>query len=196
MLCFLWRSHVYFDPNKVYKKKVKLATIRIRTDQNEHSSLHWVWWWSQTTSTSLTVRRLLSIIWPFWPYDRFLCSQSLHGFVRNQEKVSQAYEMSVSKKRVGTKRTALPFFVWNRERFPLLLETNHAFRIVIQTYFNFSATKNFGQHDSRATWPVTIESIQRRALRITFIFSANINCRHYLVILNILGWRNTVYSLP
>ena len=43
-------------------------------------------------------------------YDRFLCSQSLHGFVRNQEKVSQAYEMSVSEKRVGAKRTALPFF--------------------------------------------------------------------------------------
>ena len=38
MLCFLWRSHVYFDPIKVYMKRVKLATIRIRTDQNEHSS--------------------------------------------------------------------------------------------------------------------------------------------------------------
>ena len=36
----LWRSHVYFDPIKVYMKKVMLATIRIRTDQNEHSPLH------------------------------------------------------------------------------------------------------------------------------------------------------------
>ena len=54
---------------------------------------------------------------------------SLHGFVRNQEKVSQAYEMSVSKKRVHTKRTTLHFFVRNGERFPLLLETNNALRI-------------------------------------------------------------------
>ena len=33
----------------------------------------------------------------------------VHGFVRNQEKVSQAYETSVSKKRLHTKRTALHF---------------------------------------------------------------------------------------
>ena len=64
------------------------------------------------------------------------CVVSLHGFVRNQEKVSQAYEMSMSKKRVHTKRTTLHFFVRNGERFPLLLETNNAFRIVAQTYFN------------------------------------------------------------
>ena len=89
------------------------------------------------------MRRLGSIIWPFWPYDRFLCSQSLHGFVRNQEKVSQAYEMSVSKKRVHTKRTTLHFFVRNGERFPLLLETNNAFRIVTQTYFNSEHTIDF-----------------------------------------------------
>ena len=57
------------------------------------------------------------------------CVVSLHGFVRNQEKVSQAYEMSVSKKRVHTKRTTLHFFVRNGERFPLLLETNNALRI-------------------------------------------------------------------
>ena len=49
-------------------------------------------------------------------YDRFLCSLSLHGFVRNQEKVSQAYEMSKSKKRVRTKQKTLHF----------LLETEHA----------------------------------------------------------------------
>ena len=57
------------------------------------------------------------------------CVVSLHGFVRNQEKFSQAYEMSVSKKRVHTKRTTLHFFVRNGERFPLLLETNNALRI-------------------------------------------------------------------
>ena len=46
--------------------------------------------------------------------------------------------MSVSKKRVLTKRTTLHFFFFgeNGERFPLLLETNNAFRIVTQTYFS------------------------------------------------------------
>ena len=44
--------------------------------------------------------------------------------------------MPVSKKRVRTKRTTLNFFVRNGERFPLLLETNNAFKIVTQTYFN------------------------------------------------------------
>ena len=65
------------------------------------------------------------------------------GFVRNQEKVSQAYEMPVSKKRVRTKRTTLHFFVRNGERFPLFLETNNAFRIVTQTYFNSEHTIAF-----------------------------------------------------
>ena len=58
----------------------------------------------------------------------FLCSQNLHGFGRNLEKVSQVHEMSVSKKRVHTKRTTLNFFVRNGERFPLLFETNNALR--------------------------------------------------------------------
>ena len=89
------------------------------------------------------MRRLGSIPWPLWPYDRFLCSQSLHGFIRNQEKVSQAYEMPVSKKRVRTKRTTLHFLVWNGERFSLLLETNNAFRIVTQKYFNSEHTIDF-----------------------------------------------------
>ena len=43
--------------------------------------------------------------------------------------------MSVSKKRVHTKQTMLHFYVRNGERFPSLLETNNAFRIVTQTYF-------------------------------------------------------------
>ena len=62
---------------------------------------------------------------------------------KKQERVSQAYEMSVSKKRVHTKRTTLHFFVRNGERFPLLLETNNAFRIVIETYFNSEHTIDF-----------------------------------------------------
>ena len=71
------------------------------------------------------------------------CVVSLHGLVRNQEKVSQAHEMSVSKKRVRNKRTTLHFFVLNGERFPLLLETKHAFRIVTQTYFNSEYMTDF-----------------------------------------------------
>ena len=52
--------------------------------------------------------------------------------------------MSVSKKRVLTKRTTLHFFFGeNGERFPLLLETNNAFRIVTQTYFNSEHTIDF-----------------------------------------------------
>ena len=47
----------------------------------------------------------------FRAYDRFLCSESLHGIVRNQERVSQGYETSVSKKRLHTKRTTLHFVV-------------------------------------------------------------------------------------
>ena len=42
--------------------------------------------------------------------------------------VSQAYETSVSKKRLHTKRTTLHFVVGN-ERFSLLLGTNNALRI-------------------------------------------------------------------
>ena len=62
---------------------------------------------------------------------------------KKQERVYLAYEMSVSKKRVHTKRTTLHFFVRNGERFPLLLETNNAFRIVTQTYFNSEHTIDF-----------------------------------------------------
>ena len=53
----------------------------------------------------------------------------VHGFVRNQEKVSQAYETSVSKKRLHIKPTTLHFVVGNEQRFPLLLGTNNALRI-------------------------------------------------------------------
>ena len=59
----------------------------------------------------------------------FYGSQSLHGIVRNKEKVSQVYETSVSKKRVHTKRRTLHFVVGNEQRFPLLLGTNNALRI-------------------------------------------------------------------
>ena len=56
--------------------------------------------------------------------------------------------MSVSKKRLHTKRTTLHFFVRNGERSPLLLETNNTLRVVTQTYFNSEHTIDFGQHDS------------------------------------------------
>ena len=57
------------------------------------------------------------------------CVVSLHGIVRNQKKVSLAYETSVSKKRLHTKRTTLHFVVGNEQRFALLLGTNNALRI-------------------------------------------------------------------
>ena len=56
-------------------------------------------------------------------------AHSLRGIVRNQERVSQAYETSVSKKRLHTKRTTLHFVVGNEQRFPLLLGMNNALRI-------------------------------------------------------------------
>ena len=59
----------------------------------------------------------------------YVVTESLHGIVRNQERVSQAYETSVSKKRLHTKRTTLHFVVGNEQRFPLLLGTNNALRI-------------------------------------------------------------------
>ena len=46
----------------------------------------------------------------------FLCGQSRCGIVRNQERVYQAHEMSVSKKRVHT----------NEQCFILLLEMDNA----------------------------------------------------------------------
>ena len=89
-----------------------------------------------------------SNIFQFRAYDRFLCSQSLHGIVRNQEKVSQAYETSVSKKRLHTKRTTLHFVVGNEQRFPLLLGTNNALRIFIELSETKSALviKNFQRY--------------------------------------------------
>ena len=57
------------------------------------------------------------------------CVVSLHGIVRYHERVSQAYETSVSKKRLHTKRKTLHFVVGNEYRFPLLLRTNNALRI-------------------------------------------------------------------
>ena len=74
-----------------------------------------------------TARR--SEIFPFLTTAiKFQEVRSTHGIVRNQEKVSQAYETSVRKKRLHTKRTTLPFVVGNEQRFPLLLGANNAFR--------------------------------------------------------------------
>ena len=48
---------------------------------------------------------------------------------KKQERGPQAYEMSVSKKRLHTKRTTLHFVVGNKQRFPLLLGTNSTLRL-------------------------------------------------------------------
>ena len=50
----------------------------------------------------------------------FCVVKVFHGIVRNHDKVYQASETSVSKKRLHTKRTTLHFFVRNEQRFPLL----------------------------------------------------------------------------
>ena len=49
--------------------------------------------------------------------------------LETRKKFSQAYETSVSKKRLHTKWTTLQFVVGNEQRFPLLLGTNNALRI-------------------------------------------------------------------
>ena len=54
-------------------------------------------------------------------------SQSLRGIVRNQERVSPAYETSVSKKRLHTKRKTLHFVVGN-ERFPFVVRNEQRFK--------------------------------------------------------------------
>ena len=57
---------------------------------------------------------------------------SLHGIVRNQDKVScQAYETSVSKKRLHAERTTLNFVVKYEQRFPLFKRANNAYRILM-----------------------------------------------------------------
>ena len=50
----------------------------------------------------------------------FCVVKVLMALLEKKEKVSQAYETSVSKKRVHTKRTTLHFVVGNEQRFPLL----------------------------------------------------------------------------
>ena len=59
---------------------------------------------------------------------------TLHFVVRNEKRLKNLQ---------SSKRTTLHFFVKNGERFPLLLETNNAFRIFTQTYFNSEHTIDF-----------------------------------------------------
>ena len=77
---------------------------------------------------------------PRWWW-RFLCSQSLHGIFRNKSFSSlrnvREWETSIYQTNNAS------FFLRNGERFPLLLETNNAFRIVTQTYFNSEHTIDF-----------------------------------------------------
>ena len=68
---------------------------------------------------------------------------SLYGLVRNQEKVSQAYEMSVSKKLLHTKWTTLHFVVGNEQCFPLLLVTHNVFWNCFSNIFQFQPYDQF-----------------------------------------------------
>ena len=107
----------------------------------------------------------------FRPYDRFLCSQSLHGILRNQDKVSQAYETSVSRERLHTKRTTLHFVVRNEQRFPSLLGTNDAFRIFILLSETKSALviKIYQLHCLFQRFPLLLGT--KNALRIFIVLS-------------------------
>ena len=132
---------------------------------------------------------LRSASWHAHPYLSVVkisaCSlEFTHGIVRNQEKVSQAYETSVRKKRLHTKRTTLPFVVGNEQRFPLLLGTNNALRIfmvlwetksaivikISQRYCLFTVWNSdlssicfYGRHFFfRATWLMTFRALALR----------------------------------
>ena len=91
-------------------------------------------WCYQRTTLSFGVTKeqrfqnRYSNIFQFRPYDRFLCCQSLHGIVRNHDKVYQAYEKSVSKKRLHTKRTTLHFFCQKRTTFPFVVRNEQRFQ--------------------------------------------------------------------
>ena len=84
-----------------------------------------------------------SSIFYFRAYDRFLCSRGLHGIVRNQEKVSQAYETSVRKKRLHTKRTTLQFFCLKRRTLPFVVRNEQRFQNRYSNIFQFRAYDRF-----------------------------------------------------
>ena len=50
------------------------------------------------------------------------------ALLENQERVSQAYETSVSKKRLHTKRSTLPFFCWKRTAFLFVVRNEQCFK--------------------------------------------------------------------
>ena len=108
--------------------EMSLSEKRVRT---KRTTLHFFVWNGErfVVRNEQRFQNRYSNIFQFRSYDRFLCSQSLHGIVTNQGKVSQAYETSMSKKRLHTKRKTLHFVVGNEQRFPLLLGTNNALRI-------------------------------------------------------------------
>ena len=78
----------------------------------------------------------------------------LHGILRNQYKVSQAYETSVSKKWLYTKQTTLQFVVRNEQCFPSLKRRNNTFRIFMVLLETKSALviKNFQLYCLSTVW--------------------------------------------
>ena len=72
--------------------------------------------------------------------------------------------MSVSKKRLHTKRTTLHFVVRNKQCFPLLLGTKNTFRIFIlfsETKSAFISDKNFSTLFPISTFPFVVRNEQR-----------------------------------
>ena len=66
----------------------------------------------------------------------YVVTESLHGMLRNKKEFLKRTNCPWVRNEHVPNEQRFIFFVWNGERFPLLLETNHAFRIVTQTYFN------------------------------------------------------------
>ena len=70
-----------------------------------------------------------SNIFQFWPYNRFLCSQSLHDILRNKKEFPKLMKCPWVRNKYIPNEQGFIFFLINGEHFPLLLETNNAFRI-------------------------------------------------------------------
>ena len=108
-----------YVPNQQKCECLRSAVVSIKFVCNLlPNEQRFIFFLSETENASLIVLNKSQIftnrylkVSQFRAYDRFLCSESLHGIVRNQERVSQGYETSVSKKRLHTKRTTLHFVV-------------------------------------------------------------------------------------
>ena len=137
----------------------------------------------ETNNTSLCCQKRTTLLESLLKHISILTKQSISVQSKSLWHFQkQEREMSVSKKRVHTKQTMLHFYVRNGERFPSLLETNNAFRIVTQTYFKSEHMIDFcvkRSHTKRTTLYFFVGNEQRfplllgtnNALRIFMVLS-------------------------